>query len=56
MAMGLPKEIAYGALRLTLGKLTTKEDIDYTIQELKKAVASLRNKSVDYQKYARRRF
>lgn len=56
MAMGLPKEIAYGALRLTLGNMTTKEDIDYTVRELKTAVASLRNKSVDYQKYARRRF
>ena len=35
----LPHEIAHGSLRLTLGEDTTKEDIDYVVDCLKKIVA-----------------
>ena len=35
LAMGLSPERARGALRFTMGKDTTKEQIDYTIAELK---------------------
>lgn len=36
LAMGLSPEEARGALRFTMGKTTTKEQIDYTVAELKK--------------------
>lgn len=42
LAIGLSPELAHGSLRLTLGRGTNKKDLDKTINELKKAVASLR--------------
>lgn len=42
MAIGLKPELAHGSLRITMGKSTTKEDMDYVIDELKKIVQSLR--------------
>ncbi|MDD3083616.1 MAG: cysteine desulfurase family protein [Candidatus ainarchaeum sp.] len=41
-AMGIKHEIAHGSIRFSLGKFTTKKDIDYTIKELKKIVKNLR--------------
>jgi len=41
-AIGLPKEVAHGSLRFSLGKGTTKADIDYTVKELKRIVEELR--------------
>ncbi len=41
-AIGLRPEEAHGSLRLTLGKDTTKKDIDFTVEKIKKAVAKLR--------------
>ena len=35
LAIGLPHEIAHGSLRLTLNEETTKEDIDYVVDQLK---------------------
>ena len=43
LAIGLPHEIAHGSLRLTLGADTTKEDLDYTLEQIKEIVAKLRN-------------
>lgn len=43
LAMGLPHEVAHGSLRLTLGKDTTEEDIDYTVENLVKIVDELRS-------------
>ena len=40
LAIGLPHEIAHGSLRLTLGADTTKEDIDYAVDQLKEIVAA----------------
>ena len=45
MAIGLKHEEAHGSLRLSLGKYTTKADIDYTIKFLPKAVEMLRKLS-----------
>ena len=45
MAMGLTHQTAHGSLRMTLGKDTTEEDIDYVVQELKVIVARLREMS-----------
>jgi len=42
LAIGLKHEQAHGSLRLTLGKYTTKEDIDYTLTILPKVVNRLR--------------
>lgn len=42
LAIGLPHEIAHGSCRMTLGRKTTKEDIDYAAEALIKVVADLR--------------
>ena len=41
-AIGVPEEYAAGTVRLTLGKDTTKEEIDRAVESLKKNVALLR--------------
>ncbi|MFH0969600.1 MAG: cysteine desulfurase family protein [Patescibacteria group bacterium] len=43
LALGLKPEQAHGSLRLTLGKDTTKEEIDYTIDKLKEIADRLRS-------------
>jgi cysteine desulfurase len=42
LAMGLSEDIASSALRITLGKENTKEEIDYFVGELEKIVVNLR--------------
>jgi len=42
MAMGVPKDIAHGSIRFTLGKDTTKADIDHAIKHLVSVVKKLR--------------
>lgn len=42
LALGLRHEQAHGSLRLTLGKHTTKEDIDFTVEKIKEIVSRLR--------------
>lgn len=42
LALGLKPEEAHGSLRITLGRYTTKKDIDLTIARLKKVVGRLR--------------
>lgn len=51
LAIGLPHEIAHGSLRLSLSEETTKEEIDYVIDELKKIVARLRTMSPLYEDF-----
>ena len=51
LAIGLPHEIAHGSLRLTLSEKTTKEEIDFTIDELKKIVNRLRSMSPLYEDF-----
>lgn len=41
-ALGLPRKIIHGSLRLTLGKYTTKKEINYVIKTLPKIVKKLR--------------
>lgn len=48
MALGLPEELAHGSIRFTLGQDTTKEEIDYVIDELEKIIAQLREVSPFY--------
>lgn len=47
LALGLKKEESHGSLRIAMGKYTTKKEIDYTINILKKEVARLREISGD---------
>lgn len=53
LAIGLPHEIAHGSLRLTLSDETTKEEIDYVVDELKKIVERLRNMSPLYEDFVK---
>jgi cysteine desulfurase len=41
-ALGLPEDYARGNIRISLGRLTTKKDLDYTIKVLIKEIARLR--------------
>lgn len=49
LAIGLPHEIAHGSLRLTLSEYTTREEIDYVVDELKEIVEKLRSMSPLYE-------
>ena len=44
-AIGLPRDIAKGSLRITIGKYNTKEEIDYLVDTLVETVNRLRNMS-----------
>ncbi len=54
LAIGLPHEIAHGSLRLTLSEETTKEEIDFTIEQLKAIVEQLRNMSPLYEDFVKK--
>ena len=41
-AMGVPIEDAYSSIRFTVGDFTTKEDLDYAIEEIVTVVNKLR--------------
>jgi cysteine desulfurase len=45
-ALSISDELIHGSLRFSLGRDTTKEDLDFTVQELKKIVERLRSFSV----------
>lgn len=51
LAIGLPHETAHGSLRITLSDETTKEEIDFVIEELKKIVNRLRIMSPLYEDF-----
>ena len=51
LAIGLPHEIAHGSLRLTLSDETTKEDIDYVVEQLSIIVERLRSMSPLYEDF-----
>lgn len=45
IATGVGHELAHGSIRFTLGKYTTKKEIDYTIKQLEKIIPFLRKLS-----------
>lgn len=47
-ALGIEDEFIHGTLRLTVGRYTTKEDIDYTAKKIKEVVDRLRAMSPLY--------
>ena len=54
LAIGLPHEIAHGSIRFTLSRETTMEEIDYTVDSLKKIVEQLRSMSPLYEDYLKK--
>ena len=54
LAIGLPHETAHGSLRLTLSEQTTMEEIDYTVDELKKIIERLRSMSPLYEDFVKK--
>lgn len=46
LAIGLPIDLASASLRLTLGRASTEEDIDYCLEVLPEIVAQLRSRPV----------
>ncbi|RAP50079.1 MAG: hypothetical protein BZ138_06990 [Methanosphaera sp. rholeuAM270] len=42
MALGVNEEDIHGTIRFTVGDFTTKEDIDYVLENLEEIVARLR--------------
>ncbi len=51
LAIGLPHEIAHGSLRLSLSANLTKEDMDYTVDNLKEIIEKLRSMSPLYEDF-----
>ncbi len=45
LALGVPPDLAYGALRLTLGRGNTRQDVDYFLRVFQKVVKALRKLS-----------
>lgn len=54
LAIGLPHEIAHGSLRLTLSEDTTKEDVDYVVDNLIGIVDKLRSMSPLYEDFVKK--
>lgn len=54
LAIGLPDEIAHGSLRLTLGKETTREEIDTVVEAVKRIVQRLRDQSPMYEDFKKK--
>lgn len=52
-AIALPDEVARGSLRFSLGKDTTKEDIDYTIDVLKEVLIKSREMNPVYNSFVK---
>ncbi len=49
-AIGLPDELAYGSLRLTLGEENTEEEVRYVVEQLKEIVEEMRKKMPGYER------
>ncbi|WP_251211761.1 cysteine desulfurase NifS [Adlercreutzia murintestinalis] len=51
LAIGLPHEIAHGSLRLTIGRSTTLEEVDFAIDSLETTLENLRMMSPLYEDF-----
>jgi cysteine desulfurase len=50
-ALGRSDELAHSSIRFTLGRFTTEEEVDYTVEHLKSKVAKLREMSPLWEMY-----
>lgn len=50
-AIGLNDELAHSSLRISIGRFTTVEEIDYSIEKIREAVGKLRESSPQWSKY-----
>lgn len=48
-ALGVPDDLAHGSIRFSLGRFTTREQIDYTVEHCARAVDELRQLSPLYE-------
>ena len=48
-ALGLSDELAHSSVRITVGRFSTEEEVDYAVAVVKKAVAKLREGSAQWQ-------
>ena len=46
--MGIEDGLARGSIRFSIGRFTNREEIDFAITEVKKAVEKLRNESFEW--------
>ena len=44
-AMGVADDLAAGMIRFSLGRFTTQQEVDYTIEQVRRGVSELRSKS-----------
>lgn len=54
LAIGLPHEIAHGSLRLTLSEESTKEEMDYVVEQLTAILERLRSMSPLYEDFMKK--
>ena len=50
-AIGLKDELAHSSLRISLGRFTTEEEVDYSIEKIREAVGKLRELSPLWSRY-----
>jgi len=50
-ALGLSDELAHASLRITLGRFTTREEVDFAVDSIRAAVVKLREQSPAWQKH-----
>ena len=51
VALGLGDDLAHSSIRFSLGRFTTDEDIDYTVEQITKGVNHMRNLSPIWEMY-----
>jgi cysteine desulfurase len=50
-ALGLADELAHSSLRISVGRFTTEEEIDFAVAKIRDAVAKLRKSSPQWREY-----
>ncbi len=45
LAIGVSYELTHGSLRLTLGRMTTKEDVEYVVDKLVSVIQKMRSET-----------
>jgi cysteine desulfurase len=51
VALGLGDDLAHSSIRFSLGRFTTEEDIDFTVEALTKGVNHMRDLSPSWEMY-----